>query len=251
MLSHTNVNRTESASISKAPFTFDSTLDLAGSRIAAGDILSLKVYVDEYYQVPFHMHSITQDGRVVFCDKKGTPVLFWQTYAETEKNDGYISGLLYNYNGVIAGHIVCKDSVVSLIRGVMAQTLDTVIVASNAFILMPQCHVAMLAGHCRSFCIDNQGELEYHTRPMTLSVEANEYAVPILAQGTPEVILGISNTADQIRGQAPLNGICSIEINGQTRSCIDSSIIIKPSMLSNLRVVKQGDSLTFKGVKDA
>ena len=251
MLSHTNINRTESASTSKAPFTFDSTMELAGSRIAAGDILSLKVYVDEYYQVPFHIHSITQDGRVVFCDKKGTPVAFWQTYAETAKTDGYVSGLLYNYNGVVAGHIVCKDSVVSLVRGIIAQTLDTVVIASNAFILMPQCHVAMLAGHCRSFCIDNQGSLEYHTRSITLTANPNEYAVPILANNTSDIILSISDTAAQLQKQAPLNGICYVEINGQTRSCKDSSIIIKPSMLSNLRVVKQGDSLTFKGVKDA
>ena len=219
MLIHSNVDRTASAAVSKAPFTFDSTLELAGARIPEDAILSIKVYVEENALAPFRIHSITTDGRVVFCDANGIPVLFWQTYEETDAlESGLVSSLLYNYNGVIAGHIVCKDTVIYLIRSLVASTTTSIPVSANAFVLIPQCHVAMLSGCCRSICINSLGNEEYHTGNITLTVAATQEDEPsvLMQTDTQDCILSISDSFESVCKQYHSNGICGVEVSGTT-----------------------------------
>ena len=84
MLTHSNIDRRDSAVVSKAPFTYDSTLVLDTQDVPSGCVLSVKVYVEEAYRVPYRIHSIEQDGKVWFCDSAGKKAVYWQVFGSTE-----------------------------------------------------------------------------------------------------------------------------------------------------------------------
>jgi len=252
MLTHTNIDRSDAAQVSKAPFTYESTMLLDGNLIPSGSFVALKVYVYGSMSVPFRMHSIRQDGKVVFCDATGALAVYWQTYPQTEEiapNDvPYVSSLLFDDRGIIAGSVTCTHTVMSVIRGIIDSNTETFFVPSDAFILIPQCHVAMLEGHARSFGISNQAAATtYITSDLHLTCD-NEM---LISGSTDSLQLSLTNTADAIRAAAPTNGICGVVINGQTYCCADSSIILKSSICSNLRVIKENQSITLRGVLNA
>ena len=261
MLTHTNIDRADSKQVSKAPFTFTSTLNLAGRELPTGSFISLRLYVEEGTNVPYRIHSIQQDGRVIFCDSTGTPVAYWQTYPETEQviNDiPYISSLLFNMNGVIAGHVACTHTVISVIRSVIESLTGAYMVPADAFVLIPQCHVAMMQGVCRSIGLVSKDKTTYVTGDITIGVSGAQDQECILVDADALASAGIlqvnlTNTEDTIAEQAPVNGICAITINGSTETfdCEDNSIIFKAGAESNLRVVKEQNRLNLKGVKNA
>ena len=252
MLQHSNIDRADSVQVSKAPFTYESTLDMAGNLIPSGSFLSLKVYVEGVSRVPFRFHSIQPDGRVLICDSSGVIRAYWQTYATTESNTEYISSLIFNTNGIIAGHIACTQEVMSVIRHIVDTNTTAYLFPRNAFIFIPQCHISMLAGHGRAFEIISQnGDPNISTGDVHLVIGSTASCVIPTVPAQDGISISLSNTEDTIREEAPKNGLCMIAVNGTTYCCADSSIIFKSKTLSNLRVLKEPGCITFKGVLDA
>jgi len=252
MLQHSNIDRADSVQVSKAPFTYDSTLDMAGNLIPSGGFLSLKIYVEGISRVPFRFHSIQPDGRVFICDSSGTIRAYWQTYATTEPNTSYISSLLFNMNGVIAGHIACTQEVMAIIRHVIDTNTTAYFFPANAFVFIPQCHVSMLEGKGRVFELNSQNVvLETDTGDVHLVIGSTASCVIPTVPAPDGISISLSNTVDTIQSEAPQNGLCMVAVNGTTYCCADSSIIFKAKTLSNLRVIKEQGSVTFKGVLDA
>lgn len=254
MLTHSNIDRPDSKQVSKAPFTYTSTLRLGNNEIPTGSIISIKLYVEDSTKVPYRFYSIRPDGVVLFCDKTGTPLIQWQTFAETEtpqvrEDLPYISSLLYNMNGVIAGHIVCTYDVISVIRGVIDSISEQLLIPADAFVLLPQCHIAMLKGQCKSFGLINNNETLYTTGNLNISVNTEADCVLPVAGDT--ICFNMANTAETIQKMAPKNGLCGIRIGDTTYCCADSNIILKAGVLSNLRVTKETKKLVLKGVRDA
>lgn len=250
MLAHSNIDRLDSVQVSKAPFTYESTLNMAGNIVPSGSILSLKVYTEYNDSVPFRFHSIKPDGRLAICDKYGAIVAYWQTYATTEPGTEFVSSLLYNPNGVIAGHISCDTTLVNIIRNVVDSLSEDYFFPADAFVLIPQCHVAMLTGKGRSIRVISQGQ---RIADMTGSF-ALQVSGCVLKNGN--ISLSITNTANTIKENAPHNGLCKIQVPGQqVCDCGDCSVIIKAGSeddyISNLRVVRENGSIVFKGVLDA
>ena len=252
MLSHNNIDRQDSQQVSNAPFTFTSTLTLRDSVIPTGSFLSLKVYVEEDYKVPFRIHSINPDGRVIFCDASGTPVITWQTYAATKERNNdrpYISSLLYNMNGIIAGHVSCTHTAIAVIRNVIESITTPYLVDANAFVLIPQCHVAMLKGQARSLGQIDDNDSRYTTADLTLNFATT--ADCIYAEENDRIVFAMVNNEEKFYDMLTPNGLCAIKVNGSTYSVDGKNIIIKSDIESNLRVNKGSNRLLLKGVQSA
>ena len=252
MLQHSNIDRSDSVQVSKAPFTYESTLDMAGNLMPSGSFLSIKVYVEGVSRVPFRFHSIQPDGRVFICDSSGVIKAYWQTYETTEPNTEYISSLLFNMNGIVAGHIACTQDAMAIIRHIVDTNTSAYFFPRNAFIFIPQCHVSMLEGKGRAFELSTQNETPIvKTSDVHLVIGSTASCVIPTVPAPEGISVSLSNTTETIRSEAPKNGLCMIAVNGITYCCADSSIIFKSATLSNLRVLKEPGCITFKGVLDA
>lgn len=258
MLQHSNIDRQNSVEVSPAPFTYTSTLDMAGAQIPAGSFLSLKIYVTENYLMPFRFHSIRPDGKVMICDARGSIVGYWQTFSETEPDVDYVSSVLLDMQGVLMGHVACTSQTISLIRRVVLSSLDTVFLDPKAFVFLPQCHIAVLSGYGRSFGIQSQDNaMEYHTGDMEIALlggTASQAQVEITG-GTKTVLsVSLSNKLETVQKRADehgQNGICNLIVNGQTVGCAGKSIIVKSAATSNLRVVMENNKVVLRGVNNA
>ena len=261
MLIHSNIDRRDNVVVSKAPFTYESTLNLAGTIIPAGCFLSLKIYVEESYKVPFRVHSIAQDGKVWFCDHTGKKAVYWQTYINTEDittNDSpFISSLLFNQYGVVAGHVACTYTVLDIIRNVIASTEETVFLPANALVLIPQCHVSMLSGAGRALGFVSQNkEPVYVTTDTNLVADNLQIVFGSVDTGVTEdqLQLNLMNTPTllQQKAESGTNGICSIVIDGEDAlDCKNKCLIIKAAPLSNLRVARDDGNIVLRGVLNA
>lgn len=267
MLIHSNIDRRDSVVVSKAPFTYESTMLINGTPIPAGSFLSLKVYVEESYKVPYRVHSITKDGKVWFCDATGRKAVYWQTYASTEEaaanQPKFVSSLLFNEYGVVSGHIACSYALISILRNIIVANNETVNVQADSCVLIPQCHVSMLGGSCRSFGLVSQNKApEYRTTDLYITTDdtqvilgdAERYAAGeqlIIQQITDRVQINLTNTDQTIIKKAPVNGICSIIIDGETYNCEGKNLIIKAATLSDLRVARDDGQIVLRGVLNA
>ena len=281
MLQHTNIDRQDSVDVSPAPFTYTSTLDLAGVQIPAGSFLALKVYVTETALMPFRFHSIRPDGKVMICDARGTLVGYWQTYDSTEATqnklkavDGnivvdpdetetlsYVSSVLLDMQGVLMGHIACTTQTIALVRRVVLSSLSTTFLDPQAFVFIPQCHVAMLNGYGRSFGIQSQTEdMRYHTGDLKVALSNDSQIYVSITSAAPDeleqlvITVGLSNKQETVQRWANeygQNGICKLVVNDTSVNCIGKSIIIRAAATSNLRVVMENNKVVLRGVKNA
>lgn len=248
MLLHTNIDRQNSVEVSPAPFTYTSTLNMAGMQIPAGSFLALKVYVSENMLMPFRFHSVRPDGKVMICDQRGALAGYWQTFMESDGEAAYISSILVDMQGVIMGHIACTRQTIDLIRRVVGSSLDTIFLDPNAFVFLPQCHVAMLEGYGKSIGIQSQtDDMQYHTGDLALAVVGGlaRYSM------NDSVSLSISNSKERLEQRASRNGIRNLIVNGHTVCCEDKSIVLKAVVESNLRVLMENNRIVLRGVLNA
>lgn len=256
MLTHSNIDRSNSVEVSPAPFTYDSTRSLNGVEITPGSFISFKVYITETLRAPVRLHSITPDGYVNICDSTGRVFAAWMIYptteASTDQSGPYVSSLLFDLHQVIAGHVCCTREVIDSIRNVMLTLTAPLILPANAFVLIPQCHVPMMAGQARSFLVNDTyitSDLNIHAFPEN---EAATSTVGVITDYSGEVLtVSLVNTVEEVCKALSYNTLCSIVVNGSTINCIDKDIIIKATLTSNLRVLKESGTLMLQGAADA
>jgi len=258
MLTHTNIERSNSQNESKAPFTFESTMLVNGMRVPQGGFLSIKVYVDSDYTLPVHIHCIRQDGTVVFADARGADVALWKTKAKTDEGAEYVTDFLYTDYGVIAGSIACTIQTLEIFRGAIAQRTSDYYLAAGSFILIPQCHIAMMKGSAKAIKISDTyftSDVTLHGFTPSVIPEGEEDKMKLPVVDWRGAAADIVNKLDTVLDRQQKNGICSIVVNGTTTACDGKRLIIKskmtPEYASNLRVVRDGNQIILRGVKDA
>lgn len=254
MLTHLNIEIPNSQKESKAPFTFESTLEINGQKMPQGSFLSVKVYVDGSVVLPVRLYCIRQSGEVVFCDNRGTIVALWKTHPVTDKGIKFVTSVLVNENGVLSGPIACTKQAVDIIRGVINSRSSDFYLPSNAFVLIPQCHVAMMPGSVKAISVtDRSGIKHTFTSDIELDPIGGEEDHTAMIYGNGKSY-NLRNTYDAVIARTKKNGICNIVIDGSTVDCSKSRLIIKaemtPDRASNLRVVQEQGKLVLKGVKD-
>lgn len=251
MRDNLNIDRFDSLNTSPAPFTYESTCKLGDITLPTGSFISLKVYTEKAYRVPYRIHSIQPDGRINFSDSTGRICIYWQTYATTDAlmaDSLYVSSLLFSSNHIIAGHVCCTRTAMDLIRSVIDGLRDTLVLPANAFVLIPQCHIPMLSGVGRVISVDGT----YLTGDVILTPhEDAQTCAGVLTSYTKETLsVALTNTVEQLEAAADSNTLCRIISGSTVYNCAGKNIIIKASMTSNLRVVRADGKITLKGVAD-
>ena len=255
-----NLDRTDEESISNWPFTFESTLD---------SFLAMSVNVDETVALPCRFKGVSVDGRLVICDATGAEVCSGQLYGTTrfqtieeqEIPDEWSSLFLYNSYGILSGFITCKSDVALQLFALSQYANGMHYFNTNAFVLLPQCHVQSAQGNVRSFgingiystantrirCTDIPVDGATATAAHNIIPEGHEV---ILEGGTTGVVsFGVFNSiVDPTENE---NKWCRITVNGQTYNVEDKNLIIKASVTSNLRVVFADAAIILRGVTDA
>ena len=258
MLSHTNIERNNSQQESKAPFTFESTLTVAGQRIPQGGFLSVKVYVDSNIILPVRIYCVRQNGEVVFCDKTGTVVALWKTCELTDPDIDYVTDLLFTEEGAIAGSIACTVPTLDIFRSLVTERTSDYFLPADAFVLIPQCHIAMMGGASKTIHVtDKEGEVHVFTSDITIQ----NFPEPEDYDDSEDMVVwrgysaNLKNTYDAVINRQPTNKICSIVIDGSTTWCDGKKLLIKAKMdsesASNLRIVHENGQLVMRGVNNA
>lgn len=251
-----NLDRTDEAAISNWPFTYESTLDTGNGVLTGDSFLAVSVNVDETVALPCRFKGMTADGKLVICDATGAEVCSGQLYERTDPEATTCSFFLYNKYGVLSGFVCCKPSVPTMLWSLSQYANGMHYFATNAFVLLPQCHVQSAVGNVRSFGIEGR----YTTANLNIRCttgEVPETYVPgstvtghsIIPEGTEDspVMFGVFNFDDD----PPTNKWCHIVINGSTYNVAGKNLIIKAATASNLRVVQTDAAIILRGVTDA
>ena len=106
-----NLDRTDEASISNWPFTYESTLDTGNGILPADSFLAVTVNVDETVELPCRFKGITADGYLVICDAGGNDVCKGKLFDQTAADSEMCSFFLYNQYNVLTGAVFCKPDV--------------------------------------------------------------------------------------------------------------------------------------------
>lgn len=261
MLTHNNVDRSAEVQTSPAPFIYGSTCKLGGITLPSNSFISLKLYVEDFNRVPYRIHSLHPDGKLYFCDATGQPRLYWPTFKtslavrEDDEEHPYISSLLFNMNRVVGGHVCCTRAAMDLIRGVFSGITAPLYVEADAFVCIPQCHIAMMSGQGRSIGIISGGTTNFMTSDVTIQPDEdpNDNSGVVTGITGSTVNISLSTAIDSLQADARANHLCTVQVQGYTNAfnCIDKSIIIKAGGTSNLRVVQDGDKIILRGVLNA
>ena len=257
MLNHSNIDRSNSVETSPAPFTYTSSMKIGKVTLPSDAFISIKLYVEGTYKVPYRLHSIQPDGRINFCDATGQIRVYWQTYPTTEalseQTGPYVSSLLFNNYNMIAGHICCTRLTVDILRTIIDSLQADMLLPADAFVLIPQCHIPMLKGQARSISINGT----YMTSDVILKSEAAEESDGVITNiegGTVQVSL--TNTKTEIENASNYNTLCRVAVKNKNENetvydCDALDIIIKAAVESNLRVTREDGKIVLKGVADA
>jgi len=258
MLNHSNIDRSNSVETSPAPFTYESSMRMGSVTLPSDAFISIKVYVEGTYRVPYRIHSIQPDGRINFCDATGQIRVYWQTYPTTEplsaQTGTYISSLLFNQYSIICGHICCPRTTLDTIRGVIESLQETMLLPADAFVLIPQCHIPLLKGQARSISVNGT----YLTGNVVLKAEGIVGTQGVVTAYTDDVLqVSLINTAEEIAKRMEFNTLCAVAIKNKNDAqitgctCYGKDIIIKSAIESNLRVTREDGKIVLKGVADA
>lgn len=259
MLSHTNIERENSQLESKAPFTFESTMLVDGQKVPQGGFLSIKVYVDSDVILPVRIYCVRQNGDIVFCDKTGTIVAIWKTYSLTDPNLDYVTSLLFTEDGVIAGSVACTVQTLDIFRSLIYERNSDFFIPADAFVLIPQCHVAMMKGASKVIRVTDRNR-EDHVFTSDLTIlnfpKPEEYDADEDMVVWEGYAANLKNRYSTVVARQQPNRICGILIDGSTAvPCDGKKLIIKAKMdsegASNLRVVHDKGQLVLRGVKNA
>lgn len=247
-----NLDRTDEATISNWPFTYESTLDTGDGALTGDSFLAVSVNVDETVELPCRFKGVSSDGRLIICDASGAEVCSGQLYERTDANATTCSFFLYNKYGVLSGVIFCKPNVPSMLWSLSQYANGMHYFATNAFVLLPQCHVQSAQGNVRSFGVNGT----YTTANLGIRCTSGVISdVPgatvsghnIIPESSSVVSYGVFNFDENPEP----NKWCRITVNGTTYNVEDKNLIIRASVASNLRVVHSDAAIILRGVLDA
>ena len=238
-----NVDRNSSIEQTKAPFTYDSTLSYGDTVLSVNDFVSIKITVTSSHVPPVHIARLTQNKELIFSDSRGTDVGYVQLYDTTE-TDSLVSSVILSPTHIVAGHIVCSKNTINQLLGLLSRTSETVYFGSSAFVLLPQCHVAMLTGTCRSIRL---GDV-YTTANAAVHFKGSVYGKAPSSSNRYTLTINTVNSWDNLA--LPRNNICVLTVGSTNYWVGGCHLLFKHGVLSNLRVIHADNSIMLKGVTD-
>lgn len=255
MLTFTNnMDRTDEATISNWPFTYESTLDTGNGTLTANSFLAVTVNVDETIELPCRFKGVTNDGYLVICDAGGNDVCKGRLFDQTAADSEMCSFFLYNQYNVLTGAVFCKPDVPQKLFALSRYANRLHYFATNAFVLLPQCHVQSVVGNVRAFGVNgNYKTSDIQLRcSLSVSEDPGTQGFNIVPDGNPTDGLAFSvfNIEPFTR-----NKWCQVTIwdngNFNTYKVADHHLILKASLASDLRVTDTDAMILLRGVQDA
>lgn len=249
-----NLDRTDEASISNWPFTYESTLDTGNGILPADSFLAVTVNVDETVELPCRFKGITDDGYLVICDAGGNDVCKGKLFDQTAAGSEMCSFFLYNQYNVLTGAVFCKPDVPQKLFALSKYANRLHYFGASAFVLLPQCHMQSVVGNVRAFGINGNYRTADTQLRCSLSVpeDPGTQGFNIVPDGN--LVNGIAFSVFNIE-PFTRNKWCEITVwdNGSvtTYKVADHHLILKSSMTSNLRVTDTDAMILLKGVQDA
>lgn len=253
MLQHTNIDRTDAARDTKAPFMGHCALSLGSSTLTPGAFLSIKVYLTEGMTAPARLNKITTDY-IEFADGQGNRIgrvklsSIHKIFVTDITAYPYLSSCIFNDNNVIMGHIttLLTTPMELLNAAKLAGGAFTPVV--DDFLLMPHCHVASFTGSTRAIKVNDT----ISTSPVLLRTP-NKYMCMSRIRPSAEYSGNYIrfDIAKPIIQEGKPNGITKVVINEDP--AIDAAgkhLIFRATELSNLRVTLEDNAIMLKGVTD-
>ena len=233
-----NLDVTDAALNTKAPFRWDCPLELGSETLPMGSFVGIKVYITEDMLPPVRIHRITTTA-VEFYDAKGSYV----GSIELPAYIGAATGFILNKNGIISGHFSCVPEALTILRQAAIDAGGVYHTKPKDFVLLPQCHAQSMEGCARAIQLGST----VHTTNSTLY--AGQLTTVSVTEGT--------NTAAQISvhntykgNTTATNQLCHLLVNGITYWIGDQHISLLPGVQSNLRIEQDTSGFTFVGVTD-
>ena len=254
MLNYNNIDINDARQGTKYPFTHNSTLDVNGVLVPVECFRAIRIYCAEGDGVPVHIGSISRESTapdvcVVEFDT-ATGAFVGSARIKSGRGGGF---LIFDDRGVIRGQMVCDDTLAALLLNALGAA-DTVALSGDTFTLLPQCHVAWMAGHCRSV------ELASGVTRADVVITPGRN-IRAAADGAYE--LGVVDDWKGNREVSGINWLASenpITIDGMQVSSEavkadpiwvgGAHIWLRHSLTSNMRVVPNEAGLQIRGVMD-
>lgn len=254
MLQHTNIDRTDAARDTKAPFMGHCALSLGSSTLTPDAFLSIKVYLTEGMTAPARLNKITTDY-IEFTDGQGTLIgrvtlnSIPKTFVSDTTAYPYLSSCIFNDNNVIMGHITTVRTTPMELLNAAKLAGGTFTPGVDDFLLMPHCHVASFTGSARAIKINDT----ISTSPVVLSAP-DKYMRMVPKAAPPTGSYGNYirfDIAKPIVQEGKPHGITKVAINGDTPLDVyGKHLIFRATELSNLRVTLEDNAIVLKGVTD-
>ena len=275
MLIQHNIDRNDESYNTKAPFTYESKLQLPGGTLPSQSVRSVVVYCQEGTMPPVRIvSSMFEDAYedhvlLSFSDATGQEIGRARLYLATEAE--YVTTFITDSFNVIKGHVCYNAKAAEVFRGATLEAGGRFMTEDNDFELLPQCHVAWMPGHCRAIRVNGwltnkdvriNPTIEMHTAVSAATVNA-EYADTsyVLSMAEPYI------EATTFKDNPALNGICKLTLNN-----LDSvdmvhvstpelylhdgiwlggvNLILRSSDTSNIRVITDSSAIHLEDVND-
>ena len=266
-----NIDRTDAAVNTKAPFQYGCRLAIGSFSLPANAFLSIKVYLDAGYLAPARISRISVVDSVVhllFVDAESRSIGTWS--ADSRVSDlSYISGFIYDSMSVLRGHVVCSADTPGILRAMVNYCGGSFDTLPGDFILLPQCNTYLYKGKLKSFNVNGTWSTADTTIHAGENVELKiidnndgythpkdiRYSIIGPSDGLPNMSnLGAHK---MLVGEMGIDTIIVRQQNGSSMNTLaifndvaGKNLILKSGISSNLRVVVNDDGINIKGVLD-
>ena len=241
-----NLDRTDAATISNWPFTFESTLDTGDGLLTGDSFLAISVNVDAAVTLPCRFKGVTSDGLLVICDATGAELCSGKIYADSTGSD-ICSFFLYDQFNILCGFISCKKIVVQKFWDIARYANGIHYFGTSAFVFLPQCHVQTFHRGFKSYGVQGRYSTANLKVKCTVTEGNRKIYHNLLLESKSPLSYGLYNVAD-FKDQR--NKWCYVVVNGQQYDMNGKHLIIKAGCASNLRVVNTDAAIILRGVKD-
>ena len=238
-----NLDVTDAALNTNAPFKWECPLRLWGSTLPSGSFIAIKIYLPETAKPPVRLYSITPK-EAAFHDAAGTAIGSWKFANAKPGPDGYTLGFITTKEGVLTGHVAADVHTKAILQQTGELAGGVYYTAPSDFILLLQCHVQSFAGQCRVVIIGTTA----YTSNVLINTGTRLYTQISTENQTSTITTSLYGTYHE---NAPVNGICTLALGTGTPIDVGGKhLVIIPGVTSNLRIVNEGSGLVFKGVLD-
>lgn len=259
-----NIDVNDALYNTNAPFDYTCRLSLGGEQtLPYGSFLSIKIYCDSDVTPPVRLSGITANSTsvdLVFSDSTNTKVgAAIIQYADTPTvlgaDSAFISSFIRNDIGDISGHVAISPEAIGALYIAAHRTGGTFKPDYGDFVLLPQCLYPVHRPRTRVISINGiTSRCNICLCPGTYVALDTEYT-PYEKERTLQISLAGPPDEEKPKGSFTALKIThkdekGTEIDTDWKTINEGPVMIRASMLSNLRVINTSAGIELKGVLD-